>query len=145
MWKTGILWDHEVDEGTKREFSEWYNDLHLLKSIKIPHWFRVSLEKKQGISVHMFCDASQNAYAAAVFIRVETEEQVDVHLLYAKPCLAPPKYITIPSLELLAALIGARLCATVFNGFFYSGRNDIYLYYWTDSTTVLVWIQNDEA
>ncbi|GBN45434.1 hypothetical protein AVEN_183449-1 [Araneus ventricosus] len=48
------LWDDEVDEGTKREFSEWYNDLHLLKNIKIPRWFRMSSEEKQDISVHTF-------------------------------------------------------------------------------------------
>ncbi|GBN02902.1 hypothetical protein AVEN_249547-1 [Araneus ventricosus] len=139
MWKTGILWDDEVDEGTKREFSELYYDLHLLK---IPRLFRVSSDEKQ---FHAFCDTSQNAEVVLVFIRVETEERVDVHLLCAKSGVAPPKYITIPRLELLAALIGARLCATVLDGLFYSGRNDLHLHYWTDSKTVFAWIQNDKA
>ncbi|GBN49155.1 hypothetical protein AVEN_69414-1 [Araneus ventricosus] len=58
----------------------------------------------------MFSDARQNTYAAALFIRVKTEKQVDVHLLCAKSRVAPPKYITIPLLELLAALIGGCLC-----------------------------------
>ncbi|GBN49304.1 hypothetical protein AVEN_107184-1 [Araneus ventricosus] len=57
----------------------------------------------------MFSDARQNTYAAALFIRVKTEKQVDVHLICAKSRVAPPKYITIPLLELLAALIGGCL------------------------------------
>ncbi|GBN96562.1 hypothetical protein AVEN_117322-1 [Araneus ventricosus] len=46
MWKTEILWDDKLYEGTRRKFSEWFNHSHLLKDIKIPRWFRVSSEER---------------------------------------------------------------------------------------------------
>lgn len=48
-------------------------------------------------------------------------------------------------LKLTAALIGARLCVSVAEGLNYSDRSDFSLYFWTNYTTVLAWIQNVEV
>ncbi|OXA42316.1 hypothetical protein Fcan01_22920 [Folsomia candida] len=55
----------------------------------------------------------QHAYAAAVFVRVEDNEQVSVQLLQAKARVAPMKKVTIPRLELLGCTIAARLSKSV--------------------------------
>lgn len=63
------------------------------------------------------CDASKSAYAAAVFISVEMDglslDGVSVQLLSAKTRVAPLKSITIPRLELLAAVVSVHLTAAV--------------------------------
>ena len=60
-----------------------------------------------------FCDASQGAYAAAVYLRVKTEHGKFVTLLAAKTRVAPLKMVTIPRLELLSGLLLARLMSAI--------------------------------
>ncbi|GFX49238.1 integrase catalytic domain-containing protein [Trichonephila clavipes] len=55
--------------------------------------------------------------------------------------VAPVKTVTIPRLELLACLIGARLLSTVINDL---KLYDVKIYYWADSTTALCWIQRQQ-
>ncbi|GBN11809.1 hypothetical protein AVEN_47116-1 [Araneus ventricosus] len=83
----------------------------------------------------------QFAYAAAVFVRIECADVVQVNLLAAKSRVAPVKTITIPRLELLSATVGARLCRSVPNALQW---DNVKQHYWTDSTTVLGWIQSEE-
>ncbi len=129
----------EVDDSTKEEFLSWYKELVFLKEISIPRWFSYDVDKE--FSVHTFCDASLQAYSATVFIRMQTTTDVQVHLLASKARVTPVKNVTIPRLELIAATVGARLCTSVLNGLDWE---NVQLYFWSDSTTVLNWIQRDE-
>ncbi|XP_071056484.1 uncharacterized protein [Onthophagus taurus] len=88
-------------------------------------------------SLHTFCDTSDSAYAAAVFLRVETYEGVKTILLQARSRVAPIKKTSIPRLELLATTIGARLAISVQETL--NVVEDVY--FWTNPTTVLGWIK----
>ncbi|XP_072392091.1 uncharacterized protein [Diabrotica undecimpunctata] len=85
----------------------------------------------------MFSDTSKKAYAAVVFLRVIRNDVVLMFLVAAKSRVAPLKKISISRLELLAAAIGVRLYQSV------KGQFSQYVesYFWSDSTTVLSWIQ----
>ena len=62
------------------------------------------------VQLHDFCDASERAYAAVVFVRnTYSNGQVEVRLVASKERVAPIKRQTIPRLELLGALILSRL------------------------------------
>jgi len=56
--------------------------------------------------------------------------------------VTPKRQLSVPRLELCAALIGARLCEFIKNELTLPIR-DITL--WTDSTTVLHWLQADSC
>ena len=86
-----------------------------------------------NVQIHGFCDASQEAYAAVVYMRTEfTPSDVQVTYLMAKTRVAPLKNATIPRLELMGAHCLAKLthyvkesltdCVTI---------DDVFL--WTDS------------
>ncbi|GFT05009.1 DUF5641 domain-containing protein [Nephila pilipes] len=98
--------------------------------------------EESNLSIHTFVDASKTAYAACIFLRSEScRGSVTVQLLQARSRIAPMKTITIPRLELMAAVIGARL--------FSSMKQSLKLpymktYFWTDSSTVLTWITRRE-
>jgi len=55
-----------------------------------------------------FCDALACAYATCIYLVQSSESQCNSELIFAKQRLAPTTQTTIPRLELLAALIGAR-------------------------------------
>ena len=55
-----------------------------------------------------FCDASVNAYAAVVYLKIETADETYLKFVTSKTRVAPLVEQTIPRLELLSALILAR-------------------------------------
>lgn len=60
-----------------------------------------------------FCDAFKDAYAAVVYLKVDTKTNSTNHFLCAKTRVAPVKRLTIPRLELLSALLLAQLILVV--------------------------------
>ena len=60
-----------------------------------------------------FCDASTKAYAAVVYLRLESEEDVDVQFIAAKTRVTPVGGMTIPRLELLSAVLLSKLITNI--------------------------------
>ncbi|GBN24244.1 hypothetical protein AVEN_109687-1 [Araneus ventricosus] len=73
--------------------------------------------------------------------RHQIRDEIEQHTEINKIPRDSVKTITIPSLELLAATVGARLCRSVLSALQWYNVNQ---HYWTDSTTVLGWIQREE-
>lgn len=67
----------------------------------------------KSYSLQGFCDASQKAYAVVVYLQVKAESSIRTQFLCSKIRVAPSKGVTIPRLELLSALLLARLISTV--------------------------------
>ena len=96
----------------------------------------------QVIEFHGFSDASTKAYAAAIYVRVVEEHVIHTTLLRRKSRVAPVKTQTIPRLELLGAVLLARLMDSVIKVFLDSVSVDN-VFYRTDSVTVVCWIRNE--
>ncbi|CAG9787636.1 unnamed protein product [Diatraea saccharalis] len=140
LCNSGYDWDMEVPKDVEMTFSEWYSQLNLLNKIELP---RCLLGKYDRLSFHVFVDASQSAYAAVIFVRIETIDGIDVRFVQAKSRISPKskKSTSIPRLELLAASIGARLMKSVSDAL--SLTDDSSVFYWSDSNVVLSWIKRD--
>ncbi|XP_015112562.1 uncharacterized protein LOC107038159 [Diachasma alloeum] len=140
VWAKGLDWDVRVDDEVRDAFVLWMDQLTWLKEVKIPRWLFKAEEEASRISLHAFVDASSLAYAAVIFARVESNNRVEVEFVSTKASISPKETI-IPRLELLAATVGARLMHSVV-----SAVPDLHceLYYWTDSSTVLTWIQRNK-
>ncbi|CAH0718895.1 unnamed protein product, partial [Brenthis ino] len=88
--------------------------------------------------LHVFADASQRAYAAAVYVKCKGGEDTYVRLLTAKTKVAPiEKEISIPRMELCAAVLATKLIHEVSQTMRIPKTN---LYAWSDSTVVLAWL-----
>ncbi|KAL7726355.1 hypothetical protein ACLKA6_001572 [Drosophila palustris] len=85
-------------------------------------------------------NASINAYAAAVFLRAEENGQVHCSLVASKTRVAPLKPVSIPRMELMAAVLGLRLTKCIEMEMSVRVKKRVY---WTDSKDVLWWIRSD--
>ena len=91
--------------------------------------------------IHGFSDASENAYATALYLlMVYADDTVSVCLVASKTRVSPVKKQTISHLELLGALILTRLTDTVIKQLL----SKLPATYWVDSTATLCWIKNDQ-
>ena len=61
------------------------------------------------IELHHFCDGSQQAYGACTYIRISSKTgSIHVQLLAAKASLTPLHTVTIPRIELCAAVMAVK-------------------------------------
>ena len=147
-WLARLGWDEQLPNEAAVKVKQWFVEAGCLNEICIPRYMKNGIQSTNvDLELHTFCDASQEAYAAVVFLKttsIDTEEvsTTSVQLIMAKSRLAPLKRPTIPRMELLACLIGARLTSYICNEL---KLKDAQVYLWTDSTTALSWIKrNDE-
>ena len=120
-------------------FIQWFQGLALLAELEIPRKMFGDL-KRGSLTFHVLVDASQVAYGAAIFARTQTQKSVEVMLVKAMSRVAPNEVVTIPRLELLAATMRARLMDFIAKSL---QIEQIEKYYWSDSTTELSWIQQE--
>lgn len=103
LWLGKFGWDEELPMNLSQEWDTIKISLQKSASIKIPRWAGYE-NKNHHASLHGFCDASETAYAATLYLRTVTSEgKIHVNLLTAKTKVAPLKRIAIPRLELCAA------------------------------------------
>ncbi|KAI5740021.1 hypothetical protein M8J77_026253 [Diaphorina citri] len=142
-WQQSLSWNDEVHEDIQIAFQRWMTEIDLLTEVNIPRW--IADVEGGSRELHVFADACKSAYAAVVFLRIEHKENIQVRLLACKARVAPTskssKPMTIPRLELLAALIAARLCQTVVKDYELDGVKTTF---WTDASTVLAWLERND-
>ena len=138
LWKYKLDWDETIPERLHTNWLNFKTDLNKLDELKIPR--KVIVADAIDIQLHGFCDASEHAYGACVYVRSKNEinKQYSVNLVCAKSRVAPVKTITIARLELCAALLLSQLIEKVSTSLKLH-YNKIYL--WSDFTIVFYWIK----
>ncbi|GBM02394.1 hypothetical protein AVEN_132343-1, partial [Araneus ventricosus] len=131
-------WNDSLPEREAEEWERFLNSLHSINQLCIPR--HVLCEFPEKLEVHGFAVASERAYGAVVYLKSSAGERNCVRLLCSKSRVAPLKSISVPKLELCAALLLAQLVKRVLCAIKLE-INDIYLL--SDSTIVLAWIQHE--
>ena len=106
-WGTVMNWDDPLPPHLASKWREVRATLTSLTSLQIPRC--VVPAGATDIELHLFCDASEKAYAAAIYIKSGEE----VRLFTAKTRVAPVKTVSLPRLELCAAVLGIKLLAAL--------------------------------
>lgn len=138
LWEMKVNWDDEVPESIHESWLKWRSELGLLSTKYVPHCYHDKGASITSKELHGFSDASEQAYSAVVYLRMEcTDGSTQIGLVSSKTKVAPIKRLTIPRLELCGAQLLAQLLHHV------RLVLDIPLdrsYAWTDSTIVLHWL-----
>ena len=93
------------------------------------------------ISLHSFSDASELSYGESTYLRLVDEYgHIQCTLMMAKARVTPRKFVSIPRLELVAAVLTVNIY-TLFTKEL--EIEELTEYFWTDSEVVLGYIAND--
>lgn len=146
LWSKKRDWDDPNLPGDVLQlWHVWESELHQLPSLSLP---RCYVQLGTDItpvtqSIHIFTDASERAYGAVAYLRtVDETGHIQLSFLAARSRVAPVRQQSIPRLELCAAHTGAQLAAVLKKELTLPITSVIY---WTDSTTVLNWLQSQSC
>ena len=140
VWRSGTDWDEPIPLELYQKWLDWFTLLPDLQELKIPRRLSPWTPNKCEIEMHTFVDASDGAFAANTYLRFKNNGDVHVTLVSAKTRVAPLKMLSTPKKELQAAVMGARLAATMKKEHRLKITNQTY---WSDSKVVLAWIRSD--
>ena len=138
LCKNGHDWDEPLPETRVAEWNAITGDLQNCK-VSVPRCYHP--DPAATWSLHGFCDASTKAYAAVVYLVKRNGDGIHTRFVAAKTRVAPLKEVSIPRLELLAAVILARLITTVRLALEGQLKIDD-MVCWSDSLVALYWITN---
>ncbi|XP_063415856.1 uncharacterized protein LOC134697507 [Mytilus trossulus] len=105
LWKECYDWDEPLPENLQLQWMDLAKDIGIVTSMKLPRQYFTGNTNSR--SLHVFVDASMKAYGAVAYMYLSKGHSAA--LVMAKTRVAPVKTLTLPQLELMAAVIGACL------------------------------------
>ncbi|XP_055615339.1 uncharacterized protein LOC129761628 [Toxorhynchites rutilus septentrionalis] len=141
LWRSSKNWDDPLDEDKQRYWFEFRNNLQDVSSISVPRWL-ICNDSPTVIEIHGFCDASEKAYGACLYLRTESINGIRSVLMTAKSKVAPlgdskrQKRVCLPRLELSSALLLSHLYTKVKCSVPLTTES----FFWTDSMITLHWL-----
>lgn len=143
LCKAKVDWDDPLTGELVEKWMELCTAVRGSEALIVPRCYFDRVEDPlKTTQIVGFCDASTKAYAAVVYLRLETEFHVYVRFLCAKTRVVPLINITVPRLELLSALLLSRLIVSVKNALELEVTLGDPVCY-TDSKVALCWIQGE--
>ena len=134
----GIDWDESIPPELAETWITWRMKLPLMTAHAIPRCYHDPCKEKLTLQLHEFCNSSQVALAAVVYLRtVYVDTSVSTSMVIAKSRVVHGKTQTIPKLELCSAVLLSKLLATVKEQLHINFKN---IHAWSDSTIALGWI-----
>ncbi|XP_062542447.1 uncharacterized protein LOC134210417 [Armigeres subalbatus] len=142
IWRAGTDWDEFISDDLQEKWRYWCQYMQRLEEVSVPRCFFNMMESSavKKVEAHLFVDASEGACAAVLYLRLVDNGLPRCALVAAKTKVAPLRPVSVPRLELQAAMIGTRLLDAVMTSL------DIQVatrYLWSDSLTVLSWLRSD--
>lgn len=139
LWISKFDWDEELPEDICTEWRKFRKDLELVERIEVPRFLNPFLATK--FELFGYADASKDAYGMCLYLKSICENgNSSKMLMYSKSRVAPLGPITIPRLELEAALLLAEGVRTVLDSVDLKFER---IRLFSDSRVVLAWLQTD--
>ena len=126
-----------------KAWEDWREEFPELSKLSVPRNYMKGSESLEDAQMHIFADASVLAFGAAAYVRIKAgDTTLRCSFVLGKTRLAPIKPLTIPRLELQAAVIAGRIRTTIIEEL---NTKVNQITYWTDSMTVHQYIKGERT
>ncbi|XP_013396919.2 uncharacterized protein LOC106163784 [Lingula anatina] len=140
MHVEAVGWDDPLPEHLCHQWESWKSSLFSLREFRVPRMITaVDFSLADSLEVWIFSDASERAISAVAYLKARRDTSTEVGFIMGKSKLSPPGGVTIPRLELCAAVLATELADTI------SEHLDLPMEtfkYCTDSRVVLGYLYN---
>ncbi|XP_071054607.1 uncharacterized protein [Onthophagus taurus] len=137
LWQLNLDWDEIPPYHIAQNWQDFRVKLKLLSNLRVPRL--IIPDDSNSIQLHLFCDASQSGYCAVAYFRCVTPQSVTTSFICGKSRVAPLKTLSVPRLELCAAVLLADLLKIIQENL--SPEIKITsVTAWSDSQVVLNWV-----
>ena len=135
-------WDSPIPEDLKSKWEKWRTEVLDLEKIEVSRCYKPNdFGTVKAVELHHFSDASVGGYGQCSYVRlVNQQDKTHCSFVMGKARVTPLKQLTIPKLELAAAVLSARISDLLRSELTYNLTRDIF---WTDSKVVLGYVKNE--
>ncbi|GBM67326.1 hypothetical protein AVEN_72458-1 [Araneus ventricosus] len=139
LWRLKLDWNDSLPMQLESQWKRFVTFLSTINTRNIPRY--IFLDYALKLELNGFADASEKAYGAAIYVRcLSNSGEISTNLLCSKSRFSPLKSVTIPRLQLCAAVLLVKLAQKTIISMKISFYSTVL---WTNSNIVLVWIQKD--
>ena len=142
LCKSKLDWDDKIPMNILVDYEHWLSSLEHLSNVSVPRCYKPdAFGTVKRVELHSFSDASMVGYGQCSYLRlIDDHGVIHCSLVLGKSRVCPLKAVTIPRLELVAALMSLRISLRLIKELPYT---NIERYYWTDSKVVLGYLANE--
>lgn len=130
MWRLNLGWNQELPAQLLTPVSNWIAGLQSIEELAFPR----CLDLYGEYDVVMFVDASEKAYAAVMYVVSKGKSM----LACSKTRVVPLKQVSLPRLELMAAVLGTNLYQQFLS---HVARPPVRATFLSDSQITLAWLK----
>lgn len=141
MCRRGTDWDEVICEDLRPGWEQWKEDIPNLRDIHLPRCYKPrDFGPLTRVELHHFSDASTVGYGVCSYLRFVAGSRVHCTLIVGKSRVSPTRVVTVPRLELTAAVVAVKLSTKL--------KQELQMHidgehFWCDSQVVLAYINND--
>lgn len=143
LCRRGCKWDDTIPQDILGKWKRWVEDLESLDVFTVDRCIKPGdFGELKHVQLHHFADASMNGYGTVTYIRMlNKEKRIHIAFLLGKARVTPLKAVTIPRLELTAAVLATKVDAMLKEELNIQLEDSVF---WTDSTAVLKYLNNQD-
>lgn len=143
LCRRGCGWDDELPQDILPQWKKWLEDVDQLSAFNVDRCIKpVDFGAVKQAQLHHFADASESGYGTVTYIRMQNQENnTQVTFLLGKARVTPLKAVTIPRLELTAAVLATKVDLLLKSELDFQLEGSVF---WTDSTSVLKYLNNED-
>ena len=136
-------WDDNIPDDQSCRWKQWLKELPKLKNYSVKRCINPpDFGDVAHSQLHHFSDAAESGYGSVSYLRQVSETgEIFCTFMMSKSRVTPLKQISIPRLELSAAVVSTRLDHMIKRELRIPLEDSVF---WTDSTAVLKFIENED-
>ena len=144
LCRQGLGWDDVIPTSVAQEWVNWLKELHLLEGFSVGRCLKPpNFGEATSAQLHHFADASEEGYGTVTYLLLHNDcSQIHVAFIMGKSRVTPLKPVTIPRMELIAAVVAARMDTLWRKELKLQLQDSVF---WSDSTSVLKYIKNQTS